>query len=170
MVSPTVKRAVGSRVEAGSVVRSLQGRPFTHRGRRAARFSLLVAESKDDSGAGEAGSLAVGGGCTRGAARTHLPNLDRTDGAADGLEQQVEDLFRKELERRRVSSIDDLGGGEGGPRVRRKPPPPFARDLGGQLERSRKLNSEGLEVGPDCCMHCKRVAGGRGSLNRTDAK
>lgn len=56
-------------------------------------------------------------------------------------------MFKKELERRRINSVDDI---KDKPSNKTKtgtstPPPLFQNDVPEQLERSRKLNSEGLE-------------------------
>jgi len=50
-------------------------------------------------------------------------------------------MFKKELEKRRINSVDDI---KDTPTTKTTTPPPlFQND--DQLERSRKLNSEGLE-------------------------
>lgn len=77
----------------------------------------------------------------------------------------INDLFKQELDKRQIRSIDDLsnddsqanpdGPGETGVAVRQarqgqnsNPPPPFANvedQVPPQLRKSRELNSEGLE-------------------------
>jgi hypothetical protein len=52
-------------------------------------------------------------------------------------------MFKKELKKRRISSVDDI---KDTPNTRTTTPPPlFQAGTENQLERSRQLNSEGLE-------------------------
>lgn len=62
----------------------------------------------------------------------------------------MDDLFKRELEKRQISSLDDIPNEPAPTRAqtRATPPPGFARqedDVPDQLKKSRELNSEGLE-------------------------
>lgn len=63
----------------------------------------------------------------------------------------MNDIFRKELQKRNINSIDDIKEEESEPKRRGNvvPPPSFSNDAVNdpppQLQRSRELNSEGLE-------------------------
>lgn len=80
-------------------------------------------------------------------------STDRRRIATGGEEDEVGKAFKKELERRQISSMDDLDDPARVGTSRRggyTPPPPFARgaatdEVPPQLQRSRALNSEGLE-------------------------
>lgn len=67
--------------------------------------------------------------------------------AGNDDEQDVGDMFQRELEKRNISSIDDIKDSPRGRDV--VAPPAFASELdqddSSQLQRSRELNSEGLE-------------------------
>lgn len=52
----------------------------------------------------------------------------------------MDEMFKKELEKRRINTVDDIKDTK-----TTTPPPLFQNDTTDQLERSRKLNSEGLE-------------------------
>ena len=55
-------------------------------------------------------------------------------------------MFKKELARRNINSVDDIKDKPSTKtRTGSTPPPQFQNDMQGQLERSRQLNSEGLE-------------------------
>ncbi|KAI8108081.1 hypothetical protein M9434_006111 [Picochlorum sp. BPE23] len=62
-------------------------------------------------------------------------------------DDQIGDLFRKELEKRNISSLEDIKDPQATVRPSVLPPPAFAssKTEDDQLQRSRNLNSEGLE-------------------------
>jgi hypothetical protein len=58
--------------------------------------------------------------------------------------ENLDEMFKKELEKRRINSVDDIKDKPN--TTTTTPPPMFQNDpTEDQLERSRKLNSEGLE-------------------------
>lgn len=61
-------------------------------------------------------------------------------------DENLDEMFKKELARRNINSVDDIKDKQSTKtRTGSTPPPQFQNDMQGQLERSRQLNSEGLE-------------------------
>ncbi|KAL4535173.1 hypothetical protein Ndes2526B_g06078 [Nannochloris sp. 'desiccata'] len=74
--------------------------------------------------------------------RKHFAGKVRASGSGDGGDS-LDEMFKKELKKRRINTVDDI---KDTPNTKTTTPPPlFQNDTTDQLERSRKLNSEGLE-------------------------